>query len=249
MSDTKQAVDMNALNEKIQQESAFIDLLTLEINKVIVGQKEMVERLLIGLIGQGHILLEGVPGLAKTLAINTLSQAVKGEFSRIQFTPDLMPSDIIGSEILDENRKFRFVKGPLFSNIILADEINRTPPKTQSALLEAMQERACVVAAGNLHSLILTCSGAVYACGHNDGGVLGHGIADQGNAWLPTLIEGLDEKICAVTSGAAHAIANTSDGRAWGWGYGNDASLGLQLTDHQVRPLEYPELRIATPAV
>ena len=146
MSETKQTVDMNALNEKIQQESAFIDLLTLEINKVIVGQKEMVERLLIGLIGQGHILLEGVPGLAKTLAINTLSQAVKGQFSRIQFTPDLLPSDVIGTQIYNmKDHAFETKQGPIFSNFVLADEINRAPAKVQSALLEAMQERQVTI--------------------------------------------------------------------------------------------------------
>lgn len=146
MSDTKQAVDMNALNEKIQHESAFIDLLTLEINKVIVGQKEMVERLLIGLIGQGHILLEGVPGLAKTLAINTLSQAVKGEFSRIQFTPDLLPADVVGTMIYNvKENDFSIKKGPIFANFVLADEINRAPAKVQSALLEAMQEKQVTI--------------------------------------------------------------------------------------------------------
>ena len=146
MSETKQAVDMNALNEKIQQESAFIDLLTLEINKVIVGQKEMVERLLIGLIGQGHILLEGVPGLAKTLAINTLSQAVKGEFSRIQFTPDLLPADVVGTMIYNvKENDFSIKKGPIFANFVLADEINRAPAKVQSALLEAMQEKQVTI--------------------------------------------------------------------------------------------------------
>jgi len=142
MSETKQAVDMTALNEKIQKESAFIDLLTMEINKVIVGQKDMVERLLIGLIGQGHILLEGVPGLAKTLAINTLSQAVKGQFSRIQFTPDLLPADVVGTMIYNvKENDFSIKKGPVFANFVLADEINRAPAKVQSALLEAMQEK------------------------------------------------------------------------------------------------------------
>jgi MoxR-like ATPase len=146
MSETKQTVDMNALNEKIQQESAFIDLLTLEINKVIVGQKEMVERLLIGLIGQGHILLEGVPGLAKTLAINTLSQAVKGQFSRIQFTPDLLPADVVGTMIYNvKENDFSIKKGPIFANFVLADEINRAPAKVQSALLEAMQEKQVTI--------------------------------------------------------------------------------------------------------
>jgi MoxR-like ATPase len=146
MSETKQTLDMNALNEKIQQESAFIDLLTLEINKVIVGQKEMVERLLIGLIGQGHILLEGVPGLAKTLAINTLSQAVKGQFSRIQFTPDLLPADVVGTMIYNvKENDFSIKKGPIFANFVLADEINRAPAKVQSALLEAMQEKQVTI--------------------------------------------------------------------------------------------------------
>ena len=124
------------------------------------------------------------------------------------------------------------------------DESEQLVPKR----VEAMQERACGVAAGDFHSLILTCSGAVYSCGHNDGGVLGHSDLET-DTLLPTLIEGLDEKICAVTSGTVHAIATTTGGRAWGWGYGIDASLGLQLTDHQTRPLEYPDLRIATPAI
>ncbi|MCK5908071.1 MAG: AAA family ATPase, partial [Flavobacteriales bacterium] len=118
-----------------------------EISKVIVGQDDAVEQILISILSGGHSLLIGVPGLAKTLLINTIAQAVGLEFSRIQFTPDLMPSDIIGTEILDENRAFKFVKGPVFANIILADEINRTPPKTQAALLEAMQEKS-VTAAG-----------------------------------------------------------------------------------------------------
>jgi MoxR-like ATPase len=118
-----------------------------EIHKVIVGQDEVVDQVLISIFSRGHCLLVGVPGLAKTLLVNTISQTLGLSFNRIQFTPDLMPSDIVGSEILDENRNFKFIKGPLFSNIILADEINRTPPKTQSALLEAMQERA-VTAAG-----------------------------------------------------------------------------------------------------
>lgn len=113
-----------------------------EIHKVIVGQDEVVDQVLISVFSRGHCLLVGVPGLAKTLLVNTIAQTLGLSFNRIQFTPDLMPSDIIGSEILDENRNFKFIKGPLFSNIILADEINRTPPKTQSALLEAMQERS-----------------------------------------------------------------------------------------------------------
>lgn len=118
-----------------------------EIHKVIVGQDEVVDQVLISIFSRGHCLLVGVPGLAKTLLVNTISQTLGLSFNRIQFTPDLMPSDIVGSEILDETRNFKFIKGPLFSNIILADEINRTPPKTQSALLEAMQERS-VTAAG-----------------------------------------------------------------------------------------------------
>ena len=113
-----------------------------EIHKVIVGQDDVVDQVLISIFSKGHCLLVGVPGLAKTLLVNTIAQTLGLSFNRVQFTPDLMPSDIIGSEILDENRNFKFIKGPLFSNIILADEINRTPPKTQSALLEAMQEKA-----------------------------------------------------------------------------------------------------------
>jgi len=123
-----------------------------EIHKVIVGQDEVVDQVLISIFSRGHALLVGVPGLAKTLLVNTIAQSLGLSFNRIQFTPDLMPSDIIGSEILDESKNFKFVKGPLFSNIILADEINRTPPKTQSALLEAMQERA-VTAAGKNYPL------------------------------------------------------------------------------------------------
>lgn len=123
-----------------------------EIQKVIVGQDDVVDQVLISIFSRGHCLLVGVPGLAKTLLVNTISQTLGLSFNRIQFTPDLMPSDIIGSEILDENRNFKFIKGPLFANIILADEINRTPPKTQSALLEAMQER-CVTTAGQNYKL------------------------------------------------------------------------------------------------
>ncbi len=126
--------------------------LTNEIHKVIVGQEQVVKEVLISVFSRGHCLLVGVPGLAKTLLVNTISDALGLSFNRVQFTPDLMPSDIIGSEILNENRQFQFVKGPLFSNIILADEINRTPPKTQSALLEAMQERA-VTAGGTRYEL------------------------------------------------------------------------------------------------
>ena len=124
--------------------------LTAEIRKVIVGQEEVVEQVLTSVFSGGHCLLVGVPGLAKTLLVNTIAEALGLSFNRIQFTPDLMPSDIIGSEILDDQRRFQFNKGPLFANIILADEINRTPPKTQAALLEAMQERS-VTAAGQSH--------------------------------------------------------------------------------------------------
>jgi MoxR-like ATPase len=146
MEDNNATLDIGALNEKIEKESAFVDILTLEMNKVIVGQKHMVERLLIGLLGQGHILLEGVPGLAKTLAINTLSQAVHGTFSRIQFTPDLLPADVIGTLIYNMKlNDFSIKKGPIFANFILADEINRAPAKVQSALLEAMQEKQVTI--------------------------------------------------------------------------------------------------------
>ena len=140
------ALDISAVNEKIAQESAFIDLLMMEMDKAIIGQRHMVERLLIGLLGQGHILLEGVPGLAKTLAINTLAKAVKGSFSRIQFTPDLLPADVIGTLIYNiKENDFSIKKGPIFANFVLADEINRAPAKVQSALLEAMQERQVTI--------------------------------------------------------------------------------------------------------
>src|SRR5210317_71145 len=139
-------IDIKTINEKIEKESAFVDLLMLEMNKVIVGQKHMVERLLIGLLGQGHILLEGVPGLAKTLAINTLAKAVKGSFSRIQFTPDLLPADVVGTMIYSvKDNGFTIKKGPIFANFVLADEINRAPAKVQSALLEAMQEKQVTI--------------------------------------------------------------------------------------------------------
>ena len=139
-------IDIRSINEKIERESAFIDLLTTEMNKVIVGQKEMIERLLIGLLGNGHILLEGVPGLAKTLAINTLSKAVQGSFSRVQFTPDLLPADVVGTMIYNmKDNDFSIKKGPIFANFVLADEINRAPAKVQSALLEAMQERQITI--------------------------------------------------------------------------------------------------------
>ncbi len=134
--------------ETVDQLVAHYKELKNEIHKVIVGQDDVVDQVLISIFSRGHCLLVGVPGLAKTLLVNTISDCLGLGFNRIQFTPDLMPSDIIGSEVLDENRNFKFIKGPLFSNIILADEINRTPPKTQSALLEAMQERS-VTAAGN----------------------------------------------------------------------------------------------------
>ena len=120
-----------------------------EIAKIIVGQDDVIDQILLSIFSGGHALLVGVPGLAKTLMVNTISQALGLDFKRIQFTPDLMPSDILGSEILDENRQFKFIKGPIFANIILADEINRTPPKTQAALLEAMQERSVTIAGQN----------------------------------------------------------------------------------------------------
>jgi len=139
-------VDVRAINEKIERESAFVDILTLEMNKVIVGQKQMIESLLIGLLGNGHILLEGVPGLAKTLAINTLSKAVQGSFSRVQFTQDLLPADVVGTMIYNMKvNDFSIKKGPIFANFVLADEINRAPAKVQSALLEAMQERQITI--------------------------------------------------------------------------------------------------------
>ncbi len=136
-------------NSDVEAIGAFVEkyeLLKKEIAKVIVGQDEVIKNVLISIFSKGHVLLVGVPGLAKTLLVNTIAQVLGLSFRRIQFTPDLMPSDIIGTEILDENRKFKFVRGPIFANIILADEINRTPPKTQSALLEAMQEKAVTVA-------------------------------------------------------------------------------------------------------
>ena len=143
--DDKQ-VDIKSLNEKIEKESAFVDLLQIELGKVIVGQQQMIERLLIGLLGEGHILLEGVPGLAKTLAINSLSKAIKASFSRVQFTPDLLPADVIGTMIYNiKENDFSIKKGPVFANFVLADEINRAPAKVQSALLEAMQERQVTI--------------------------------------------------------------------------------------------------------
>lgn len=146
MAEQQMNVDVRAINEKIERESAFIDILTLEMNKVIVGQKEMVERLLIGLLGNGHILLEGVPGLAKTLAINTLAKVIQASFSRVQFTPDLLPADVVGTMIYNiKENEFSIKKGPIFANFVLADEINRAPAKVQSALLEAMQERQITI--------------------------------------------------------------------------------------------------------
>jgi MoxR-like ATPase len=139
-------VDIKTINEMIQRESAFVESLTSEVGKVIVGQKNMVDRLLIGMLCNGHILLEGVPGLAKTLAIKTLAAAVNAKFQRIQFTPDLLPADLVGTMIYNQkDGKFFTRKGPLFSNFILADEINRAPAKVQSALLEAMQERQVTI--------------------------------------------------------------------------------------------------------
>src|SRR5258707_7829552 len=139
-------MDIKEINEKIQRESAFIDLLMIEMSKVIVGQKYMVERLLIGLLSNGHILLEGVPGLAKTLAIKSLASAVHARFNRIQFTPDLLPADLIGTQIYNQKEeRFTVRKGPIFANFILADEINRAPAKVQSALLEAMQEKQITI--------------------------------------------------------------------------------------------------------
>ncbi len=132
--------------ESLKQVRAKYEAMRTEIAKVIIGQDKVVEELLISIFSRGHSLLVGVPGLAKTLLVNTIAQTLGLSFSRIQFTPDLMPSDIIGSEVLGEDRKFRFVKGPLFANVVLADEINRTPPKTQAALLEAMQERSVTTA-------------------------------------------------------------------------------------------------------
>lgn len=138
--------DIRELNERIKNESHFIDLINLEMSKVIVGQKHMTERLLIGLLSNGHILLEGVPGLAKTLAIKTLSSIIDADFSRIQFTPDLLPADLIGTMIYSQkNEEFIVRKGPVFANFVLADEINRSPAKVQSALLEAMQEHQVTI--------------------------------------------------------------------------------------------------------
>lgn len=140
------SVDIRALNEKIEKESSFIDLINIEIGKSIVGQKKMVERLILAMLANGHILLEGVPGLAKTLAIKSLSSAIEAKFSRIQFTPDLLPADILGTMIYNQKlNDFSIKKGPVFANFVLADEINRAPAKVQSALLEAMQEKQITI--------------------------------------------------------------------------------------------------------
>jgi len=146
ISNTNTNVSIQELNEKIQKESGFLDLLKMEINKVIIGQEYMIDRLLIGLLANGHVLLEGVPGLAKTLAINTLSNSIGGDFSRVQFTPDLLPADVIGTMMYSQKKEeFAVKKGPIFANFVLADEINRAPAKVQSALLEAMQERQVTI--------------------------------------------------------------------------------------------------------
>jgi MoxR-like ATPase len=140
------SIDIRLINEKIQQESGFVEMITLEMNKVIVGQKHLIDSLLIGLLSNGHLLLEGVPGLAKTLAIRTLASTIDADFSRIQFTPDLLPADLIGTLVYSQKSEdFVVRKGPIFSNFILADEINRAPAKVQSALLEAMQERQVTI--------------------------------------------------------------------------------------------------------
>ncbi len=140
------SVNIKELNERIRKESEFVDMVTMEMSKVIVGQKNLVERLLIGLLSDGHILLEGVPGLAKTLAISTLSNIIEARFSRIQFTPDLLPADLLGTMIYSQKKEeFEVKKGPIFANLILADEINRSPAKVQSALLESMQEKQVTI--------------------------------------------------------------------------------------------------------
>ncbi|MGP1362905.1 MAG: AAA family ATPase [Bacteroides sp.] len=142
----RQDVDIRELNTRIERESSFVDMLTMELSRVIVGQRHLVESLLIGLLADGHILLEGVPGLAKTLAISTLSRSIDGHFARVQFTPDLLPADLIGTMIYSQKREeFEVKKGPIFANFVLADEINRAPAKVQSALLEAMQERQVTI--------------------------------------------------------------------------------------------------------
>ncbi len=146
METTRTSSEMQELNERIKEESAFVDLILMEVNKSIIGQKIMLERLLLALLGNGHILLEGVPGLAKTLAIRSLANAIHADFSRIQFTPDLLPSDVVGTQIYNiQQNEFAIKKGPIFANFVLADEINRAPAKVQSALLEAMQERQVTI--------------------------------------------------------------------------------------------------------
>ena len=141
-----QKVDIKELNERIQQESSFVDMITIEMNKVIIGQKHLTESLMIGLLSNGHILLEGVPGLAKTLAIKSLANTISANYSRVQFTPDLLPADLLGTMIYSQKKEeFSIKKGPIFANFILADEINRAPAKVQSALLEAMQERQITI--------------------------------------------------------------------------------------------------------
>ncbi len=146
MSELRQAEDIRQLTEKVREQNYFFALLKQEINKTIIGQEYMINRLLIGLLGNGHILLEGVPGLAKTLAIKTLAEAVHGDFSRIQFTPDLLPADVVGTQIYNvKDNDFSIKRGPIFANFVLADEINRAPSKVQSALLEAMQEKQVTI--------------------------------------------------------------------------------------------------------
>ncbi len=141
-----ESVNIKEINEKIQQESSFVDLINIEMRKVIVGQQHLVDGLLIGLLSDGHILLEGVPGLAKTLAINTLSKVIDAQYSRIQFTPDLLPADLLGTMIYSQKKEeFQVKQGPIFTNFVLADEINRSPAKVQSALLEAMQEKQVTI--------------------------------------------------------------------------------------------------------
>ncbi len=143
-----ETVNIKELNDRIQKESAFVDMINIEMNKVIIGQKHLIESLLIGLLSDGHILLEGVPGLAKTLAISTLADIIDAKFSRIQFTPDLLPADLIGTMIYSQKKEeFTVKKGPIFTNFVLADEINRSPAKVQSALLEAMQEKQVTIGA------------------------------------------------------------------------------------------------------
>jgi len=146
MSEINQAEDIRQLTEKVREQNYFFSLLKQEVNKVIVGQEYMIDRLLVGLLGNGHVLLEGVPGLAKTLAIKSLAEAVDGEFSRIQFTPDLLPADVVGTQIYNiKENDFSIKRGPIFANFVLADEINRAPSKVQSALLEAMQEKQVTI--------------------------------------------------------------------------------------------------------